>query len=119
MIWQLSPPSRNTPCSSIVCPDVASVSAPHSSLVNPAAEVFENEGADHPDGTAMSMSPLWSPPLGAAYVNVSVFPVELVIAVVGDTVIVPVPSGAVTSSVGAVVPSVVSVPDKLDFSCTI
>jgi len=53
------------------------------------------------------------------YVKSSSFPVELVATGLGDSVIVPVPSAAVTITLGEPVPKVVNVPPELDSSCVV
>jgi hypothetical protein len=52
-------------------------------------------------------------------VNVRKFPLELCVTGLGDSVIVPTPSPAVTVTCGDPALKLVSVPPELDFSCVV
>src|SRR5436305_3863831 len=88
----------------MVDPDTPTV--PHVEAVKPAAEPVV-DGGDHDEGTATVSSP-FDTVVAAVYVNVRVLPVEPATALVGETVIVPVPS--LPTVITGEMPTLLSVP---------
>src|SRR5690348_10675153 len=82
-------PESDTPVTWIVEPTTPT--DPHVEAVKPGSEKLA-DGADQRAGTASETVPPARPPAPAVNVNVSVFPVDPVITVEGETDIVPEPS---------------------------
>src|ERR671937_1091106 len=113
VIVRVEPPDSVTLSTVMVCPETLTL--PVLAVVYAAFEPVI-DGAGQPLGTSTVMRPPERHPVAAVYVSVNVRPVWLADTVVGDTVIVPLPSAAYTVIEGEPDVMLVSEPAPVDFS---